>query len=148
MWYFWFLFLFKSCFKVKIFEWRWATKRYKEPVLRSCFAFDLSLGLESGKSCRTSSGCLFRPPHWMPSQSRGWPNNQGSHEHSLRFFLKEPFTETLLDLRRPEVTLIPFFGATENAVGHLWQGITDLCLLPSPSNRADWMAFLPSSPQE
>lgn len=67
-------------------------KGIKNWYLKVVFAFDQGPGLGVWAAlwgfCRVS---LLTTPT-MPSQPHGWPDNQGSHEYSLRFFLKEVLT--------------------------------------------------------
>ena len=132
MWYFCFLFLFESFFWVKIFEWSWATKGYKELVFASCFLvwpgpgsgvwaapWGLPQGLSPDHTCSASQPC-------------GSPNNGGSHEWSHRSFLKEAPTGTP---RGPEETWGSSGSSSEQQDVQLvtcGQGIRGSCVLSLP----------------
>lgn len=67
-------------------------KGIKNWYFRVVFAFDQGCGFgvwaALWRFCRMS---LLTTPRG-PSQLRGWPDNQGSHEYSLRSHLKEVLT--------------------------------------------------------
>lgn len=140
MWCFCFLFLFQSFFWVKIFEWSWTTKGYKEQVFETCFLSwpgprIWGLGntvrlLQSVAPDHTRGGKLA-----LDKQSRlSWIFSWVLPQRGLQWDATGTWGDS------GELWFL--FRATGCAVGHLWPGNERLlCLLLTPSNRTNWETF-------
>lgn len=99
MGYFCFLFLFKSFFWVKTFEWSWTTKWYLK------FVFSVDQGPKLGVWAAVWGG--VSPLTTPRVLSQRWPNHQGTHEYFPGSSSMRPSVRGHGDLRRLGVALVP-----------------------------------------
>lgn len=98
-------------------------KEYTELLLERCFLWGL------GWDSTMPAECLSWPLLIGPSQLRYWPNNQGSHEFSLRFFFKEAFTGMPQGPKDTwgSLNFLPQYRMCMQ-LSHLWPGKKRLCV--------------------